>query len=544
MNELRLNGIQLECGTLGDLVELRAANGDKPLVWVGEEMVTYAAAHERSNRMANALAEWGVRKGDVVASLMYNHPDAVCLWFACAKLGAIWAPTNVSLANDDLAYAFNDSRAKTVIVAEELLPAYQRVRGSLASGRSEFLWGDSGVARDHGFESFEELLEGEDVRPQVAVAPTDPMAIMYTGGSTGMPKGVLVPHLYYFANALRYQAAAQATAADIHFAIGHLFHAGGQLLGVAGPMYSNMTTSLARWFSASRYWDRVREHGATVIDPIGPIISAIMATAERPDDRDHKVRIGVGVATGQIRRELRDAFEKRFNVNLLEVYAQTETGVVLTTETLDDRRGSNGKPRGWVEVSIVDDNDFAVPPRTVGQILLRPTEPFAFMLEYWNKPEQTVKAWRNLWFHTGDVGYLDEDGYLYFTGRQAHWIRRRGENVSSFEVEQTISAHPAVGEVAVVGVPSELGDEDIKAYVQLSEAGSEVDPMELVRFCEERIAYFKVPRFIEFVTEFPRSSAKQEIERHKLRERGIGSAWDRERDGVPAGRRGGATSGT
>ena len=309
---MNLNGIELECSTIGDLVELRAANGDKPLVWVADEMVTYAEAHRRSNQIANELMARGVRKGDVVASLMYNHPDAVCIWFACAKIGAIWAPTNISLVNDDLAYALNDSRAKTVIVAEELLPTYLRIRDSLVEKRREFLWGDAGVAGEHGLEPFEDLLRGDDVRPSVFVASTDPMSIVYTGGSTGMPKGVLVPHLYYFAAALRYQAAAQATAADTHFAIGQLFHGGGQQLGLFGPMYCNMTTALARWFSASRYWDRVREHGATVIDPIGPIISAIMATPERPDDRNHNVRIGVGVATGQIRRALPGRFRAAF----------------------------------------------------------------------------------------------------------------------------------------------------------------------------------------------------------------------------------------
>jgi carnitine-CoA ligase len=523
-----LYGTELDADTIGDLVERRAELGDKPLVWVGQDSVSFAQAHERSNRIANALAERGIGKGDVVAAFLYNSPDHVCLWFACAKLGAIWAPTNVSFIDRDLVYALGDSGARAIVVDEELLDAYLAVRGEVEQPMIEILRGDSSTAGSHGLVHWDELLAGDPARPDVAVSPSDPMAIMYTGGSTGMPKGVLVPHLYYFANALRYRHAANPTPADVHFAIGHLFHSGGQLLGVMGPLYGEMTTVLAKWFSASRYWDRAREHGATLIDPIGPIISAVLLQDPRADDRDHSVRLGIGVATGQIRRELRDEFERRFDVPLLEVYAQAETGVILTTELLDDRRGSNGRPRDWVDVRIVDDEGFPAPPNQIGQITLRMRDPHCFMLEYWRKPEQTVAAWRNLWFHTGDVGYLDDDGYLYFTGRLAHWIRRRGENVSSFEVEQTLGEHPAVADCAAVGVPAELGDEDIKVYVQLVRGTEGPTADELVEFCAARVAYFKVPRYVEFVDALPRSTAKQEIERHKLRDRGIGDAWDRD----------------
>jgi crotonobetaine/carnitine-CoA ligase len=160
------------------------------------------------------------------------------------------------------------------------------------------------------------------------------------------------------------------------------------------------------------------------------------------------------------------------------------------------------------------------------------------MLEYWRKPAETVAAWRDLWFHTGDVGHTDEDGYLHFTGRQAHWIRRRGENVSSFEVERTVEEHHDVVTCAAVGVPAPLGDDDIKIYVQLAD-GATVTAKELTDFCAERVSYFKVPRYVQFVTEFPRSTAKQEIERHTLRALGIGDAWDREADGRPRSRHAG-----
>jgi crotonobetaine/carnitine-CoA ligase len=257
------------------------------------------------------------------------------------------------------------------------------------------------------------------------------------------------------------------------------------------------------------------------------MIAALMNRPASPLDREHRMRVGIGIASGQVRREVRDAFEQRFGVTLLEVYSMTEMGVLLVSERLHDRRaGSSGKAHGWADVCIVDAEDNPVPAGTQGQILLRPKVLNTCMQRYINKPEETIAAWRNLWYHSGDEGWLDEDGYLHFAGRQAHWIRRRGENVAAFEVEKAITNHPSVLDCAVVGVPSELAEEDIKAYVQLRPGQAAVDPVELIGWWKERIAYFKVPRYVEFVDAFPRTMTKNEIARHELRARGIGSAWD------------------
>ena len=207
---------------------------------------------------------------------------------------------------------------------------------------------------------------------------------------------------------------------------------------------------------------------------------------------------------------------------MMVVYSMTELGVVICSErTFDRRLGSCGRPHGWAEILIVDEDDNPVPANTTGQLLLRPKVPNTYMMEYINKPKETLAAWKNLWYHSGDLGYLDEDGYVFFVGREAHWIRRRGENVSAFEVEKAITAHEAVVDCAVVGVPSDIGEEDIKAYVQVSK---EVEPLELIEWCKARIAFFKVPRYLEFVTEFPRTMTKNEIARHELRELGVGNA--------------------
>jgi crotonobetaine/carnitine-CoA ligase len=244
-------------------------------------------------------------------------------------------------------------------------------------------------------------------------------------------------------------------------------------------------------------------------------------------DRQHKVRVGVGIAAAQVRGELRDRFEERYGIPMLEVYAMTELGVLMCSERSFDRKhGSCGRPHGWADIMIADADDNPLPANTTGQILLRPTVMNSSMIRYVNKPEETIQAWRNFWYHSGDLGYVDEDGYVFFVGREAHWIRRRGENVSAFEVEQAMTSHQAVLDCAVVGVPSELGEEDIKAYVQMVEGAAAPDPAELVAWCKERIAYFKVPRYIAFVDAFPRTMTKNEIARHELREQGIGQAWD------------------
>ncbi len=255
-----------------------------------------------------------------------------------------------------------------------------------------------------------------------------------------------------------------------------------------------------------------------------------MNRPETPQDRDHRMRVGIGIASGQVRCEVRDTFERRFGVNLLEVYLMTEMGVLICSERMDDlRAGSSGRTHDWAEVCIVDHEDNPVLPGSHGQVLLRPKVLNTSMLRDINKPEETISACKNLWYHSGDVGHLDEDGYLYFVGRQAHWIRRRGENVAAFEVEQAITNHPAVLDGAVAGVASDLGDEDIKAYAQPRPKYSRVDPAQLIHWWKERMAYFKVPRYIEFVDVFPRTMTKNEIARHELRARGIGQAWDAER---------------
>jgi crotonobetaine/carnitine-CoA ligase len=522
---MQLHGRELEFTNMRDLLVARSSLGDKPLLLCDGETLSYRDADESSNRIASSLADFGIGHGDVVATLMYNSIDHASIWLACIKLGAVFAALNVSLTPKELVYSLGDTGAKLIVVDGELIEPYCEARKEFGSIPVEVLWRGPKDAPPE-FVPFAQLLLGENLLPEAHIAPTDPMAIIYTGGSTSMPKGVLAPHMYYIGAAMRYEEITQSQPDDVHFANSHFFHVGGQQFGLMGPLFCGTTGVMTRWFSVKNYWRIAREVGATIIDPIGTMMSALLTTEASPADRDHKVRIGIGIASGQVRSAYRDEFERRFGVPLLEVYAMTEVGVLLCSERLDDQHtGSCGRTHGWADVRIVDEDEMPVPTGETGQILLRPSEPNCFMLEYINKPAETIAAWRNLWYHTGDIGYVDENDYIHFVGRQAHWIRRRGENVSAFEVEKVLTEHPDVVDCGAVGVPAELGEEDIKAYVEL-EPGAVSDPAALIGWCRERLAYFKLPRYIEFVDSFPRTITKQEIARHELRKRGIGDAWD------------------
>lgn len=525
-----VNGHQVMAATVKDVMAQRRLLATKPFAVVDGVTLTYEQADVASNRVANSLASRGVSKGDVVATYLHNSVEHICIWLACSKIGAIWAPINTALVNLDLAYTLRDAAPKVLFVDSALVEGYAKV-GATAAVIDEVVVGAAGDG--HLGIGYREMLAGSAEEPAIEISPADATAILYTGGSTGLPKGVVVSNLSFIAAALRYGEMFSPGIEDVHLGVGQMCHAIGSVVDVFCPLYWGLTTVIPRWFSASTFWELARQHNATILGcVIGPLISALLNQPPRIDDKDHRLRTGAS-GSGQIPPERVAMFTERFGLDLLEIYGQSETGAlgVIGQRPHDRAHRSQGKPHGWCEVMIADADDQPCAPGIEGQILLRPTVPDTFMLSYHKKPDRFVEACRNLWFHTGDLGHLDELGYLHFSGRMAHYIRRRGENVAATEVELAILMHSAVAECAVVGVPSDLGDEDVKAYVQLVE-GTDVAPAELVTFCMERLAYFKVPRYIEFVASLPRSITKNEIERHILKAQGIGAAWDREEAGI------------
>jgi len=526
MMECRLpDGTTAQWLTLKQLLEDRAAReGDALFATFEDRTLTYRELDEEANRVANALAGLGLAKGSTLVSVLHNCPQQLVLLFATAKLGVIWAPLNAALVGRDLSYAINHTRTNVVIVGDNLWEAYEAVKSDVRNVRQEIIVGDDRA----GARPFTELLKGSATPPRVTILPQDPATIVYTGGTTGLPKGVLLPNFAQLSAGYRYGEMFRPTTADRHLSVLQLFHTGGQQMGVIGPLVSGISTTILGRFSASRFWDQVRQYGGTILDIFGAMLTMLWKQPVKQDDHENPARISWGV-TGQLSEEIARGFQERFGITLLEVYALSENGgALLFHQTPEHRKPrSSGLPWGWAEVAIGDEDDALLAPREVGEILLRPRVPWSFMLEYFGDPERTVQVWRNLWLHTGDLGYLDEEGDIYFVGRQAHWLRRRGENISAHEVEATINQHRKVLEAVVVGVASELGDEEVKAFVQLR-PGETMTPVEIIEWCEGKMAAFKVPRYVEFVTEFPRSVTKQEIERFKLRALGVGNAWDRE----------------
>ncbi|MDB5846797.1 MAG: hypothetical protein JWP29_549 [Rhodoferax sp.] len=511
-------------------------HGDKIFCEIDGRRMSYAEADRLSDRVAIHLAALGVTTGTCVGSLMFNCAEQLLGWMGSNRAGAIWAPFNASLTGNDLRYTLQDSGASVLIVDLHNAPRLADLPAEALASLRIFVatpHGGAGGAQacadlcaQHAWTSFDALVaETEQPLPAVELEPGMPGMILYSGGTTGLPKGIVLPHFANVVVGMRYGETIAAQAGDHHYTTLPMFHGSGIQLGVVGPLLNDMTTTIDRRFSASGYWARVRETQATVIDPIGTMMSALVQQPAGPGDRAHQVRITTGV-NGQIPPTVPVEFTRRFGIPIVDIYGNTECGCAIATCNLARVEGSVGHPNGWSEIAIMDDNDNRLPAGLVGKIVARPTIPFSFMLGYHNNPAKTAETWRNLWVHTGDLGRLDDDGNLFFVGREAHWIRRRGENISAHEIESIISQYSGVRECIVTGVASPLGEEDVKVWIiPADERPGEED---LARWCIGRMAPFKVPRFFEFVDSFPRSATKQEVERPKLKLRGNENAWDRE----------------
>ena len=513
---------------LAALVDEHAARyGDRVLAIFDDDTVTYAQAADRAGHLAAGLRDLGVSDGDRVAVMMTNRSEFLYAWFGILKLGAIEVPIHDAARGPGISHILNTTGAKVLIVEDGFVEHVRPYLGDSPSIEHVVVAGDQPAPSNGGvpFHDLGDLLANPATVPTLAVPPHQPASILFTGGTTGPPKGVVLAHNHNINLGTSTAEVAGYTEDDVLLSVFPLFHANAKYMTTIAAMVVGAKVVINRRFSASRFWDQCRREGVTAFNGMGEMLRILMKQPEAPGDTDNSVRVVIGAAAP---RELVEDFENRFGLVILDVYGLTETGPI-TFNRFDRRRpGSMGVPVPWYDVKIFDENDVEVAVGEPGEICIRPRRPSVMMMGYWGNDSATLKSMRNLWFHTGDHGHRDEDDFFFFRVRETDSIRRRGENISAWEVERVLALHPDLLESAVYGVPSPIGGQEVMAAI-VRKPGSGVEPEQVLDFCQDKMAHFAVPRYIRFVDSLPKSHA-QRILKHELKAQGVEAdgVWDRE----------------
>ncbi|MFA4916176.1 MAG: ATP-dependent acyl-CoA ligase [Syntrophales bacterium] len=528
--------------TIGYMLEDRVKKyPDKVFGYITGETVTYAQLGERVNRVANSLLDLGIKKGDIVSIMMSNCPEYIYTWFALGKIGAIEAVVNTAFKGETLEYFINYGGAAVIVTDEDLVERFCDLQNSLTELKKIIVRKVptfEGKIQDSKFEiiPYERLFEGSAEDPK-SEKPRymDPLAIMYTSGTTGASKGVVASHNSCFTASADYIEILGLTPEDRLYGCLPLFHMNAQFLTTLSTLVLGTTCALVEKFSASRFWDDIRKYEATVFNFLGPMINVIWIQPEKDNDADVPARVALGVP---VPHDLERPFEKRFNLKLFQCFGSTEANTIAATPLNEETPvGSCGKPLPHYEIKIVDDDDNEVPPGVRGEFVYRPKRPFTMMLGYYKKPEATIEVTRNLWYHFGDYGKKDENGFLYFLDRKKECMRRRGENISASEVESVVNKYPGVMESAASGVWADMGEEEVKISIILKDGAEPIDPVELMRHCEKGLPWYAVPRYFECRDDFPRTPTGK-VAKFKLKEEGThDNLWDREAAGYQIKRR-------
>jgi crotonobetaine/carnitine-CoA ligase len=517
---------------IGTVLREQAAHiGDDVYLMDGERRSTFAEVDAEVNRMANVLSATGVGKGDRVTLLMENSDHMVRSALAVNKLGAIWTTAGTDFRGAHLQDALSRPASDVLITDTRFLERLSGL-GHLPQKHVFVNGGPDGVThKGASFRDFAELSLGQSSDPDVQLAPSHPSAILWTSGTTGRPKGVLQSHHVWLMQADFNAERRGIRHGDVIYCCMPMYNSGGWTVNTYPALVRGIPMGIDRKFSVREFWNRVRFYGATHTFTVGAMHMFLWAQPERPDDADNPLR-----AAGMIPMpaDIKDAFCRRFGIeSIYSAYGQSEMIYVAFAEGEKPwKPNSAGKPVPGVTVRMLDEEDREVPTGQVGEICVRTDEPWMMFSGYHNDAEATAEAFRNGWFHTGDLGRLDDDGELFFADRKADYIRYKGRSVASFEVETVAVGHPAVAEVGAVGVAcEELEHEaEIKLFVKLKE-GHEVAPADLARHINDNGPYYLVPRFIEFTDDMPHNE-NGKLQKFVLRKRGRSEGdWDRDAAG-------------
>ena len=497
---------------------------DRVLLVSGETRWTYSETAAIAAASAQTLIDAGIRAGDRVALMCSNRPEFLQVYLGCAWLGAVVVPINTALRGFQLSHILRNSRPALLVVEASFLAAIETIDADVERPSRTWTIGAEQADAKSGLTPLPPLAEKA---PPGAVRPGDTVAILYTSGTTGPAKGVCCPQAQLFWWGIYSARALGVRDGDVLFTTLPLFHTNA-LNAFYQAVLNGCTYVLEPRFSASGFWAAARRHNATVAYLLDAMATMLLAQPRFAEDSMHRVRVALG---GGVPAQFHQPFLERFGVPLVDGYGSTETNFVFAGTIPSDRPGTMGYLADGIEARIVDADDAELVDGEAGELLLRSKEPFAFASGYFGMPEKTVEAWRNLWFHSGDRVVREPDGHYRFIDRMKDSIRRRGENVSSWEVEQIIVSHPAVAACAIYPLPSGLGEDEVAAAI-LVEPGQSLEPVDIIRHCEGKIAYFAIPRYVRFVSQMPLTE-NGKIKKAVLREAGVtADIWDREAAGV------------
>jgi crotonobetaine/carnitine-CoA ligase len=536
--------IDAEQHTVLDLLHRRTESApDAPYLDITGTRLTPAEVSVGASQLAGSLRRLGLEPGGRVATLVENSPEAVLAWWGTVWAGGVAVPVNTAYKGDYLSHQLHDAGADILIVQADLAGRIEAVIADLDAIRHVVVIGSGGHELGAAAEHTWDELMAADPAPPAEVDPADLAAFIYTGGTTGPSKGCMLSHNYHAVLSTQIGHCWQRTAVDVVWTPLPLFHFNAIVTAVLGPLIYGGGGAVSSKFSVSNFWPEMNRTGATITSTLGTMAYLLA----HDDDRPEMPRSGASKANSSLRllaaaplpTEVDEIIRSRFGVETFSGgFGLTEASLISWLPP-----GRPNKPNAagvindeFFDVRIFDERDREVPFDHDGEIVVRPKRAHAMFEGYWGRPDATVEATRNLWFRTGDIGKVDSDGYLSFVDRKADYLRRRGENISSFEVERILMGHGGLADVVVHAVPSELGEDDLKLTAVL-ETDATFSEAELFIWSVDQLPYFALPRYVEFRSELPRSPVGSVLKR-TLRDEGVTSTtWDVENSEVSYERR-------
>lgn len=511
-----------------DLIEFQAkVLGANPYLLFEDEKISFSEFNRATCRAANGLAAQGAGEGDGVAILMGNCPEFLYIFYGMPRAGFYSVPCNISLKGEGLRFILTHSDVRYLAVDDTLYPKVAELGKPLGAIDKVFVRRTAGGPVPEGAVDLQDLFNASSEKPDHVTQEGAIAYLMYTSGTTGFPKGVVNRNRPGMAEWFRYMASLMVNHdKDVLYTCLPLFHANALILTAGWAMAGGVPFGLDKKFSASQFWNRIRHYGATQFNGLGAMIPILMKQPQQPNDSDNPVRI---VHSAACPANLWETFEKRFNVKIWEGYGAIDGGGVTISNSGNAPVGSVGKPAPHIVWKLVNDEGNEVPQGEAGELITKVLDKKTGGVEYYKNPEASSEKVKGEWLHSGDLFYADKDGNLYFVDRKTDSMRRRGENISSWEVENVVEKYPAVSECAAFGVPAELGEDEVMIWVRPKE-GLRLDLKELIQFCAENMAYFMVPRYVDVVDDIPRTSTLR-IMKAEMKKRGVTErTWDREKE--------------